>query len=95
MFLARLSVVLRASYAGGAAAPSAAAGGATPGDTMAIMLERPAVAGGGLPAAGEGRGGRGPAGVSHAGVRRPVKPGFTFIALPELVINNYIRQYGS
>jgi len=36
--------------------PSAAAGGATPGDTMAIMLERSAVAGGGLPAAGEGGG---------------------------------------
>ena len=75
-FLARLSVVLRARHAGGA----------TPGDTMAIMRERSAVADGGLPAAGEGRGGRGPAGVSYAGVRRPVKTGFTFIALSELVI---------
>ena len=33
-----------------------------------------------LPVAGEGRGGRGPAGVSYVGVRRPVKTVFTFIA---------------
>ena len=45
---------------------SAAAGGATPGDAMVIMSECSAVAGDGLPAAGGGRGGRGPAGITHA-----------------------------